>query len=309
MHWDQALVEAGERWNADVRSGALRPTTRARYQQILGSFSGYAHALGVASPCAVTIDDCRRFLFAPLRGSRATSTATARLRLTVLLSAFEGWTLGGRIGSNPAAGLRVPHDAVDFAPRPLTPPEATRLLLAGRTSPSDTLRPATVALALCGGTHGEIAGATIADLDLEDCWIQLGAAAQRRCALPRGAARALEVRVADRQRLWRRGRVNGEFTDLPLALNRSVSTYPINSVAPTVSGNLARALRRAGIVRPGVRPKSVRECAANALYAELGSIEAVAESLGVDSLDATARLIDRPWQARWGDHVRAAGGV
>ncbi len=240
MHWDHALVEAGESWDADVRAGAIHTTTRARYQQILGSFSRYARALGVASPDAVTTDQCKRFLFAPLRGSRATSTATARLRLTVLRSAFDAWAFGGRIGSNPAAGLRVSHDAASFAPRPLTPPEATQLLLGGRTSPSDTLRPATVALALCGGTHGEIAGATIADLALEEGWIQLGAAAQRRCALPGGAAGALEVRVADCQRLWRRGSVDGEFSDLPLALNRSVNTYPINSVAPTVSGNLAR---------------------------------------------------------------------
>jgi len=57
-----------------------------------------------------------------------------------------------------------------------------------------------------------------------------------------------------------------------------------------------------------VRPRSVREYAANALYAELGSVEQVAHRLGVDSLDATARLIDRPWQARWGKHIRATGG-
>ena len=115
--------------------------------------------------------------------------------------------------------------------------------------------------------------------------------------------------MADHERLWRRGGVDWELGDLPLALNRSASTYPINSVAPTVSGNLSRALRQAGIVRPGVRPRSVREYAANALYAELRSIEPLAESLGLDSLDAAARLIDRPWQARWGNHVRAAGGA
>lgn len=94
-----------------------------------------------------------------------------------------------------------------------------------------------------------------------------------------------------------------------LALSRAPSTYPVNSVAPTVSGNLARALRQAGIHRAGVRPKSIREHAANACYAEVGRIEAVAELLGLRSLDTAARLIDHEWQSRWGGVIREAAGT
>ena len=48
-----------------------------------------------------------------------------------------------------------------------------------------------------------------------------------------------------------------------------------------MSDNLGRALRHAGIHRAGVQPKSVREYAANAVYATTQRIEAVAEQLGI----------------------------
>ena len=84
-----------------------------------------------------------------------------------------------------------------------------------------------------------------------------------------------------------------------------MSFYPINLVAPTVSNNLGRALHHAGIRRGEVQPKSIREYAANAAYATTLRIETVAEQLGIPSYDTTARLIDRSWQQRWGDTVRA----
>ncbi len=75
-----------------------------------------------------------------------------------------------------------------------------------------------------------------------------------------------------------------------------------------MSANLSRALRLAGIHRAGAQPKSVREYAANAVYATTQRIEAVSEQLGVPSYDSAARLIDPAWQERWGETVRAGGG-
>jgi len=75
-----------------------------------------------------------------------------------------------------------------------------------------------------------------------------------------------------------------------------------------VSDNLGRALRYAGISRSGVRPKSVREYAANTVYAKTQRIEAVAEQLGLSSYDTAARLIDRSWQEMWGQTIRAGVG-
>ncbi len=60
-------------------------------------------------------------------------------------------------------------------------------------------------------------------------------------------------------------------------------------------------------MRPHIRPKSIREYAANELYARSERIEDVAAQLGVDSLDSAARLIDAAWQREWGDDLRRRG--
>lgn len=91
-------------------------------------------------------------------------------------------------------------------------------------------------------------------------------------------------------------------------MHRPVSAYPAESVAPTVSMNLSRGLKRAGITRVGVRPRSCREYAANAAYARTGRVEDVARHLGMASLDAAYRLLDEGWQQRWG-HIDTGSGV
>jgi hypothetical protein len=306
VNWDAAVSAADSQWAAAVRSETLRTSTHARYRQVLDSFVGFALAADADGPGGVTETLCLRFLEAPLRGGQRISRATARIRLTVLRSAFDIWVDEGTVSPNAAAGLQVGYQAAPYQTMPLTPPEATRILVAGRTSPGDTLRPATAALALTGATHTEIAGAVVADLNLATRRIRLGAADHgRACALPSElVVEALESRVRELRRVGRRRSESWDPQDVPLALRRPAATYPVNSVAPTVSGNLARALRQAGIHRAGVRPKSVREYAANACYAQSGRIEAVAWLLDLRSLDAAARLIDHEWQSRWGRLIR-----
>jgi site-specific recombinase XerD len=306
VNWEFAVSAADSQWATAVRSEMLRTSTHARYRQVLDSFVRFALAMGAAAPGEVTEALCLRFLVAPLRGGHGISRATARIRLTVLRSAFEIWVDQGTVSVNPAAAMQVGYVAAPYRPMPLTPPEATRLLMAGRLSPGDTLRPATVALALTGATHTEIAFAVVADLDLTIRLIRLGPPDQRRtCVLPSaGVVGALESRVQELHRVWRRRAESWDPLDVPLALHRPAATYPVNSVAPTVSANLSRALRQAGIYRADVRPKSIREYAANAYYARVNRVEAVAELLGLRSLDTTARLIDHEWQSRWGGVIR-----
>ncbi len=303
--WPAELAVANKWWELSVRAGNLRPSTRARYEQVLYSFRDYGVSFQVWSVKDVTAALCERFVWSPLRGYDPTSGATARLRLTVLRSAFDVLVETGAVASNPTAGMQVSHTPAAFVPCPLTPPEVRRLLITGRLHPHDTLRPSTTALALCGARHSEIAGAVIADLDLESRLVRIGdRQGERRCPLPPEAIATFAARIVVLERAWRRRGLPLDAGTAPLALSRPVSTYPVNSVAPTVSGNLARALRSAGVGRPGIRPKSVREYAANALYARSGRIEAVAERLGFASFDAAAGLIDQGWQQRWGEAIR-----
>jgi integrase len=313
VNWDAAVGVADSQWTRAVRSQALRPSTHARYLQVLDSFARFALATEATAPGEVTETLCLRFLEAPLRGGLGISRATARIRLTVLRNAFDIWVDDGTVPTNPAAALQVGYVTAPYRPVPLTPPEARRLLVAGRTNPGDTLRPATVALALTGATHTEIAKSLVADLNLAIRQIRLGAPDQgvvRTCVLPsEKVVEALESRVQELRRVGRRRSESWDPHHVALALRRPAPTYPINSMAPTVSGNLTRALRQAGIQRAGLRPKSLREYAANACYAETVRIEAVAQLLGLGSLDTAARLIDPEWQSRWSRHVRESGNT
>ncbi len=305
-----AAVPAGWAPYANVLDhSALRPSSSARYGQVFDAFCRYAEANGVGSPRGVTADLCRRFIDAPLRGDRGPCTATSRLRLTVLRSAFEVMVSSGDVTANPTIAFRVRHKTPLRVVAALTPAETARVAVAIRVAPCSAPWPSPCALALLGAAHAEIAAAVVADLDGDAALLKLGlGVASRTVPVPSHLGDVLARRVADRRENWRRRREHWDPTMVPLALARSVDSYPLNSVAPTVSQNLARALRHAGIHRPEVRPKSLREYAANAVYARTLRIEAVAEQLGIASFDSAARLIDRTWQQRWGEVIRAGDG-
>lgn len=303
--WALATTSATSIWCSSHDASGLTTASAARYLQVFTAFQRYSDALGVSGPAQVAHAHCDRFLYAPLRTGGTVSPSTARLRLTVIRSAFQAMESDGLVQSNPTALLRVSFTPGLYAPCPLTPPETARLLVAGRTVPSDTLRPATVALALTGASHGEVANTVRADLHLQQAVVDFrNPFGARTSPLGPEAIRLLESRVVDIGRISRRRRELGDPSRMPISLSRSPDDYPLNSLASIVSGNLTRALLRAGVTRNGVRPKSIREYAANACYAEAGRIEAVAELLGLRSLDATARMIDQDWQSRWGPVIR-----
>ena len=304
--WSGVVSRVCEHWTAAASQGQLRPGSAARYGQVFTAFSRFAEVAGAAQPEAVTAELCRQFIAAPSRGGAPPCTATSRLRLTVIRSGFEVLAYHASVGANPTIGMRVHHVASERVPTPLTPVEALRLLLSGRASPRDSLRPATTALALLGAAHAEVAGAVASAFTDEGGTLTLGAGQSARgVAVPPPLVHVFRSRVAHQRATWRRRGQPWIPGDIPLALNRPLASYPLNSVAPTVSNNLSLALRHAGIHRAGVRPKSVREYAANAIYARTQRIESVAEQLGMTSLDTVARLIDSAWQDRWGDTLRA----
>jgi len=307
--WANALAGVFGRWRTARVEERLRSGSEARYGQVFDAFCRYSEANGVGSPRRVTAELCRRFIDAPLRGGRRPCTATSRLRLTVLRSAFEVMVSRGDVTANPTIGLRVRHETPLRVLAPLTPAETARLAVAIRVTPCSAPWPATCALALLGAAHAEIAAAVVADLNEDAALLRLGVGvASRTVAVPSHLADVLARRVASLRESWRRRRESWDPTMVPLALARTAGSYPLNSVAPTVSQNLARALRHAGIHRPDVHPKSLREYAANAVYARTLRIEAVAEQLGMTSFDSAGRLIDRTWQQRWGEVIRAGTG-
>jgi integrase len=303
--WAALLTAYVECLDGRLAAGLLTSGSAARYQQVFDLFCRFAVANGSCSLSSVSSSLCARFVEAPLRGGRVPCTSTSRLRLSVLRSALNVPADAGVVERNPTGWRSVSHVHRLYVPCPLTPLEAARLLLAGALHPVDTLRPAMSALAICGATHGEIAAAVVADLDVERSLVRLVAGRRERwVSMPPTVVAALTRRVAAQRRIWRRMCLPWDPARVPLALGRPVASYPVNSVAPTVSAALTSALRTAGVTRPGVRPKSIREYAANAVYARSQRVESVAEQLGLNSLDTAARLLDPVWLQRWGAAVR-----
>lgn len=275
--WEGGTSAVKQQCLRKARAGELSGSTAARYLRIFESFSRYAQACGSLAPDDVTAGMCWHFLTAPLRGDQQPEVATSALRLAAVRDAFAVLVAVGAAAENPTEHLRVDRILTTGLPCPLTPAEARRVSTAGRLSATDTLRPAAVVLALAGATHGEIANAALSDVDLTTCRLRLGRAPRERTvSLTADSVSVLAAQVAAQRRKWRRMRLPWSPETVPLAMHRSTATYRADSVAPTVSMNLSRALARAGVTRPGVRPRSLREYAANAVYARSGRVEDVA---------------------------------
>ncbi len=309
---DDALRRAedilSQAWSGDVDStSALQPSSADRYLRIAKIFVRYARSRGASDLNCLTPAVCEGFITATSRAGLAPSRATSRLRLAALRGAFTVWQCVGLTGHDPTVGMRVPSGGVARqGPCPLTPVEARRLGQFGRVSPTDTLRPVAVALAMAGASHVELASAVVADLNssAKKIWIGRALCTSRCVELDSTSQHALALRVAAQRQVWRGRGQPWDPALVPLAMHRPLSTYPASSVAPTVSMNLSRALVRAGIVRPAVRPRSLREYAANRTYAITRRVEDVAAQLGLLSLDTAARFIDPGWQDSWAEAVR-----
>jgi integrase len=283
-------------WALRMITSEMTPGTAARYGRVFASFQRFVAARGCSALIAVDQQTCRAFVTAP-RGGRPPAPSTSRFRLTVVRNAFVALLLSGVTEIDPTAGLTVAQPAQIREPVPLTPAEAARLRSAGRISPRDHVRPTAVELALAGGSHVEIAATVVADVDLAGARVHIGS---RISPLDQFATTTLAARIASCRLKARRGRCPWDPGVTSMALARQLDAYPDTSIAPSISSSLRRAMVSAGLTRPGLRPASVREYAANRRYALTGRVEDVAAFLGLGSLDVARGYIDLGWQDRYG---------
>lgn len=276
--------------------------TALEYARIWASFERFAAASGTLSVGGTDARLCRAFATAPTKGGLAPSTSTSRFRLTVVRDAFIALMTAGAVGIDPTKGLHVSQAVQMRKPAPLAPKEVVRLRASGRLSPRDHLRPATVELALAGGSHAEIAQVVVADVDLRQGHVRIG---DRQVILDPFAISTLAARIAACRLSARRSRSPWQPASVSVGLSRALDTYPATSIAPSISSNLRRALNCAGLSGTGVRPASIREYAANRAYALTGRVESVAELLGLTSLDVARGFIDPAWQALYAEEMRA----
>lgn len=288
--------------------GELRCGTADRYLRAFEAFTRYAQVHGVVRCDGASPEVCERFVYADFSARERPSASTSRVRLAAVRDAYRALIAAGLCGLDPTSGVAVERRVGVPLLCPLAPPEVDRLHKTSRVRTTDTLRPAVVVAALAGASHSEIAALVVDDLEVAGMSLQLGRGTSRlrTVTLDLPSEATLRARVSALQRLHRRSGGGWDPCVVPLALHKPVTAYRRGSVAPTVSMNLSRAMQRAGITRPRVRPRSLREYAANRVYAQTRRVEDVAHQLGLRSLDSASRLIDPGWQERWGEVIRAA---
>ena len=279
--------------------------TVARYERVLKSFARFAGARGVLNVEGVDGRLCIDFALAPMSGRGAPAPSTSRFRLTVVRDACVGWLAEGAIAVDPTVGLRIAQPRSAHRPVPLTPPEVRRLRFSSRVSPRDVRGPSATELALLGATHLEVATTVVADLDssIGSVFISCAGTVAREAQLDAFGSTILDARVTALQCACRRSKRPWSPQETALALARPLDTYPPETIAPGVSSTLARAMARAGLDRPELRPRSLREYAANRSYALTGRVEDVATMLGLQSLDTAYSFIDPAWQRDWASEM------
>jgi integrase/recombinase XerC len=171
--------------------------------------------------------------------------------------------------------------------RPLSDDEVFEAELAAQHSLTLTRLPAAWALAEASGVTSEIAAATVGDLDLPNSRVWLHGCnrrVERWADLTQWGVRALAARVLDL----------GETSPATPLVYRSQLSRKSGQAATCDA--IHDVLGRAGLASEAdVRPASVIAWKGVRVFACTQSIEHTAQSLGLRSLDQTARLIGHRW--------------
>lgn len=215
---ESARAVVASQWMQRVLDRSMTPASASRYSRVFSSFARFANATGVDELGSVDELLCERFVAARLPDRDQASRSTRRFRLTVLRTGFGAVGAAGVTHGDPTRTIRVAVTGPDSpAGVPLYPGEASRLRLVARMRPRDTLRPATVELALAGLNHGEIARAVVADLDAAASRLIVAGSGRsaRSLALDDVALRVLAGRVEAQRRGMRRMRLPWDPSVVP----------------------------------------------------------------------------------------------
>ncbi len=297
-----ALVIAA--WREQTVPVGFSAPTLSRYEHNLNQFVTYARAIGaeMLRECDPVV--CADWVHARPVGKMWSANTTGQPaygtqanRRTSLINFFATCHHLGLWDQNPGEKVTT-HGRSNGRIRPLTEAEAARLMDRAAYGARENKMPATVALALAGATVTEIAQVEGTDVHLDEQVVWLPGLGRRN--LPRWVPLDDWQTTALRNRIAYLTRRNGhDISGLSLVHRGRVTDQDPTKFAMTTNQMLVRALAKAGLgPSDGVRPSSIHEYVANRVYAETGSMEAVAVRCGLRSLDAAARLVTTDWRVR-----------
>lgn len=298
----EALTLVIAAWTAKTVPVGFSTPTLKRYEHNLNQFVTYTRAIGVEVLADCDPGVCADWVHARPVGKMWSANTTGQPaygtqanRRTSLINFFATCHHLGLWDENPAEKVTT-HGRANTRTRPLTEVEAARLMDRAAYQARENKMPATVALALAGATVTEIAQVEPIDVYLAEQVVWLPGLGRRNLArwvpLDEWQADALASRIN-----YLTHRNGSNITGFSLVHRGRVADQDPTKFAMTTNQMLVRALGKAGLgVDQGVRPSSIHEYVANRVYAETGSMEAVAVRCGLRSIDAAARLVTVNWR-------------
>ena len=287
-----------------VRACRVQRSDAARYEHNLNQFVTYARATGAEMLRECDPIVCADWVHARPVGKMWSTNATGHPaygtqanRRTSLINFFATCHHLGLWDQNPGEKVTT-HGRSNGRIRPLSEPEAACLMDRAAYGARENKMPAAVALALAGATVTEIAQVEAADVHLSEQVVWLPGLGRRNLArwVTSTTGRPPPCTTASLHDAPQRTRHRG----LSLVHRGHVADQDPSKFAMTTNQMLVRALAKAGLgVADGVRPSSIHEYVANRVYAETGSMEAVAVRCGLRSLDAATRLVAVDWRTRY----------
>jgi site-specific recombinase XerD len=260
-------------------TSGLAASTLAEFADVMGRFSLFMErGLGVTDVSAIGEAEVGAFIGSRRADGAMPSLSLMHNRRTVCRHLFRIALAIGLCGVDPAARLELPPRR-PVGPRPLTDDEVRLCRSHALFHPADLRHPVAWALAEATARTYEIARALVRDVDLVAETVRLGGS-------PRCEARTVPLTDWGLTQVGRRlAETHTAPEDLLLALRSR--RVPRASASMTV----IEVLRAAGIKGPDVRPLSVVAWRGRSAYMAGESIEAVANLLGIPSLDRSASLI------------------
>lgn len=268
------------------RLGLAPQTARAMWKawHRFGRFASSGRASG--GPAAITPAMAMAFLHARHDDGSLPSLAAMHWRRSAIRLLFRVWRDLCLAEGDPTLDLRLGKRS-SLATRPLTDDEIALCRWASLSTSTETRLPAIWALAEAGATSAEIPLVRAVDVDTGTAFVRLSGSTKT-------DARNAVFTCWGSAQVHRRVDALGDQLEVPLVYHGSRSP---ESAQASVSGAIGDVLRRAGLgEEPDVRPRSVTAWAGRQVFAQTGRIEAVAQALGLRSLDRAAALIAWDWR-------------
>lgn len=305
---DAAVGLVCEDWHRQLANRTIGEQCIDRYIFHTRSMAARAQAIGLTH--VDQLDSSFLFEWARLRrhGQGEVGTGSRQVRLSAASAFFNTAQCLGLYDENPAVATREPMPTPRHV-RPLTSGQIEQMKrtavfrvhrLNGRTVP-ESKTPAAFALTLLGATNGENSQVRVRDVDLPNRRVWLHAGGYRTydrwvpidddwCLQAISTRIDILAQTSGGEPIADRWLVYDSRVANPTAAKRSAAT------ADLITG----LMRKAGVYTPGVtRVESIREYLAGRVFAQTGRVEAVAQRLGMSSLDAAAHLVDYDWPSAY----------